>query len=189
MRLIPFLGVLAVMLTTEAAKAANPIVIVDTSMGPIKIELYEDKAPVTVKNFLNYVDKKHYDNLVFHRVIEDFMIQGGGFDKDQKEQKTDPPIKNEAANGLKNERGTIAMARTSRPDSATSQFFINTKYNSFLDQAKAADGVGYCVFGRVIDGMDTVDKIRKTKTGEKGMFDKDCPLEDVMIKSVRRADK
>ena len=182
-------GVLTLMLTANAAKAANPVVVVDTSLGAIKVELYEDKAPITVKNFLGYVDKKHYDGLIFHRVIKDFMIQGGGFDKDQKEHKTDPPIKNEAANLLKNERGTLAMARTREPDSATSQFFINTKYNDFLDKANAADGAGYCVFGRVIDGMDVVDKIRSVKTGEKGMFDKDCPADDVVIKSVKRADK
>ena len=182
------LGVLTIMFAADAARAANPVVVMETSMGTIKIELYEDKAPGTVKNFLNYVEKKHYDGLVFHRVIENFMIQGGGFDKDQKERKTDPPIKNESANGLKNERGTIAMARTPRPDSATSQFFINTKTNDFLDRANAGDGVGYCVFGRVIEGMDAVDKIRKVKTGEKGMFDKDCPLDDVIIKSVKKAE-
>jgi cyclophilin family peptidyl-prolyl cis-trans isomerase len=182
------LGVLTIMLSADAARAANPVVALETSMGTIKIELYEDKAPITVKNFLNYVDKKHYDGLVFHRVIENFMIQGGGFDKDQKERKTDPAIKNESSNGLKNERGTIAMARTPRPDSATSQFFINVKTNDFLDKANASDGVGYCVFGRVIDGIDVVDKIRKVKTGEKGMFDKDCPQEDVVIKSVKKAE-
>ncbi len=189
MKLTSLLGVFAFMATASAAQAANPVVVVDTSMGPIKIELYEDKAPITVKNFLGYVDKKHYDNTVFHRVIEDFMVQGGGFDKDQKEKKTEPPIKNEASNGLKNERGTVAMARTRVADSATSQFFINVKYNEFLDKASPkSDGVGYCVFGRVIDGMDVVDKIRKTKTGEKGMFDRDCPIEDVVIKSIARAD-
>src|ERR1700733_5867919 len=112
MKLSSFWGALTLMVTANAAGAANPVVIIDTSAGPIKIELYEDKAPITVKNFLSYVDKQHYDGKVFHRVIEDFMIQGGGFDKDQKESKTDPPIKNEATNGLKNERGTIAMART-----------------------------------------------------------------------------
>jgi cyclophilin family peptidyl-prolyl cis-trans isomerase len=188
MKLGSLFGVLTIMLSAEAAKAANPVVVMETSMGTIKIELFEDKAPITVKNFLNYVDKKHYDGLVFHRVIEDFMVQGGGFDKDLKERKVDPPIKNEAGNGLKNEKGTLAMARTRIPDSATSQFFINSKYNDFLDRAKAADGVGYCVFGKVTDGMDVVDKIRKVKTGAKGMFEQDCPLEDVVIKSIRRAD-
>ena len=120
MKLSSLLGALTLMAATESARAANPVVVLDTNMGPIKIELYEDKAPITVKNFLSYVDKKHYDGKVFHRVIEDFMIQGGGYDKDlRKEGKTDAPIKNEAENGLKNERGTVAMARTNDPDSAT----------------------------------------------------------------------
>lgn len=182
------LGAFAIMSAAETARAANPVVVMETSAGTIKIELYEEKAPITVKNFLNYVDKKHYDGLIFHRVIEDFMIQGGGFDKDFKERKTDPPIKNESTNGLKNERGTLAMARTNRPDSATSQFFINVKYNDFLDKAKSGDGVGYCVFGKVTEGMDVVDKIRAMKTGPKGIFDKDAPQEDVVIKSMKRAD-
>jgi cyclophilin family peptidyl-prolyl cis-trans isomerase len=186
MKLSLFLGALAIMLTAESARAANPVVIMDTSMGTIKIELFEDKAPTTVKNFLNYVDKKHYDGLVFHRVIENFMIQGGGFDKDLKEKKTERPIKNESDNGLKNERGTLAMARTNIPDSATSQFFINTKNNDFLDRANARDRVGYCVFGRVIEGMEVVDKIRKVKTGAKGQFEEDCPQEDIVIKSVKK---
>jgi cyclophilin family peptidyl-prolyl cis-trans isomerase len=185
MKLNSFLGALTLMVAANAAGAANPIVIMDTSLGPIKIELYEDKAPITVKNFLNYVDKQHYDGKVFHRVIEDFMIQGGGFDKDLKESKTDPPIKNEATNGLKNERGTLAMARTNNPDSATAQFFINVKNNDFLNNS--ASNPGYCVFGRVIEGMEVVDKIRKVKTGGKGMFDKDVPVEDVVIKSFKRA--
>ena len=132
------MGALTFMVAANAARAANPVVIVDTSMGAIKAELYEDKAPITVKNFLSYVDKKHYDGKVFHRVIEDFMIQGGGFDKDLKEHKTDPAIKNESTNGLKNERGTLAMARTNQPDSATAQFFINVKNNDFLDNSKPA---------------------------------------------------
>lgn len=182
------LGAFAIMSAAETARAANPVVIIETSAGAIKAELYEDKAPGTVKNFLNYVDNKHFDGLIFHRVIEDFMVQGGGYDKDFKERKTDPPIKNESSNGLKNERGTLAMARTNRPDSATSQFFINVKYNDFLDKAKARDGVGYCVFGRVTDGMDVVDKIRMVKTGRKGIFDQDCPQEDIVIKSIKRAD-
>lgn len=180
------LGAFAILSACETARAANPVVVMDTSAGTIKIELYEDKAPITVKNFLSYVDKKHYDGLIFHRVIEDFMIQGGGFDREFKERKTDPPIKNESTNGLKNERGTIAMARTNRPDSATAQFFINVKYNDFLDKSKAMDGVGYCVFGRVTDGMDVVDKIRMVKTGAKGVFDRDCPQEDIVIKSMKR---
>ena len=188
MKICLLVALLTGMVTAMAstAHAANPVVVIDTSMGTIKVELFEDKAPITVKNFLSYVEKKHFDGLIFHRVISNFMIQGGGFDKDQKETKTDPAIKNEAANGVKNERGTIAMARTNRPDSATCQFFINVKDNDFLN--KTDDNAGYCAFGRVIEGMDVVDKIKAVKTGEKGMFDKDCPLEDVTIKSVRRAE-
>lgn len=177
------LGVVA-----SGARAANPIVVMETSMGTIKIELFEDKAPVTVKNFLSYVDDKHYDGLIFHRVIETFMIQGGGFEPGlKKEKKTKDPIKNESGNQLSNTRGTIAMARTSEPNSATSQFFINVKDNTFLDRAKAGDGVGYCVFGRVIDGMDVVDKIKVVKTGTKNGFD-DVPETDVVIKSIRVKD-
>jgi cyclophilin family peptidyl-prolyl cis-trans isomerase len=182
------LGAFAIMSAAETARAANPVVVIETSAGTIKAELFEDKAPITVKNFLSYVDKKHYDGLIFHRVISDFMIQGGGFDKELKERKTDPPIKNESANGLKNERGTLAMARTRVADSATSQFFVNVKYNDFLDKAKSGDGVGYCVFGKVTEGMDVVDKIRMVKTGPKGQFDKDAPEEDIVIKSVKRVE-
>src|SRR5262249_12947279 len=154
-----------------AAEAKNPVVEIKTSMGTIKVELFEKDAPVTVKNFLRYVDDKHYDGTIFHRVIADFMIQGGGFSKGlnkanikDKEKKTRDPIKNESNNGQSNKPGTIAMARTGRPDSATAQFFINTKDNDFLDRAKARDKVGYCVFGKVIEGMDVVDKIRRVKT-------------------------
>jgi cyclophilin family peptidyl-prolyl cis-trans isomerase len=176
--------------STQAAKAANAVVVMETSMGTIKIELFEDKAPITVKNFLDYVDDKHYDGTVFHRVISTFMIQGGGYDASQKERKTKPAIKNEAkASGLKNERGTIAMARTDEPDTATCQFFINVRNNTGLDPENERSGHGYAVFGRVIDGMDVVDKIKNVKTGRKGMFAQDCPQEDVVIKSVRRADK
>jgi peptidyl-prolyl cis-trans isomerase A (cyclophilin A) len=165
-----------------AAQDKNPVVVMETSMGTIKIELYATKAPITVKNFLKYVEDKHYDGLIFHRVIEDFMIQGGGMTEDLREKQTRDPIKNESDNNLSNERGTIAMARTKVADSATSQFYINVKDNKFLDRAKATDGVGYCVFGRVVDGMDVVDKIRavKTKAG-------DVPLQAVVIKSVRLA--
>jgi cyclophilin family peptidyl-prolyl cis-trans isomerase len=166
------------------ARAGNPIVVMETSMGTIKIELYEDKAPVTVKNFLTYIEQKHYDGTIFHRVIPDFMIQGGGFEAGMKEKKTMDPIKNEAGNLLSNARGTIAMARTSEPDSATSQFFINVKDNTGLDRENAADKVGYCVFGRVIEGMDVVDKIKGVKTGSKRGH-RDVPEEDVVIKSVR----
>ncbi|HSQ58013.1 MAG TPA: peptidylprolyl isomerase, partial [Gemmata sp.] len=138
--------------------------------------------PITVKNFLSYVEDKHYDGLIFHRVIETFMIQGGGFQPGMKEKKTKDPIKNEAANGLSNVRGTLAMARTSDPDSATAQFFINVVDNKFLDKSPKSDG--YAVFGKVIEGMDVVDKIKAVKTGTKAGF-KDVPNEDVVIKSVR----
>ena len=202
MKLSSFLGALTLMATANAAGAANPVVIMDTSMGPIKIELYEDKAPITVKNFLSYVDEKFYDGLTFHRVMPDFMIQGGGFkpgltqaksgkDVQALEKAAHDPIKNEAANGLHNERGTIAMARTSDPDSATAQFFINVVDNTKkLDPNPRRDPAGYCVFGKVIDGMDVVDKIKgvDTKIVIPDQIE-DVPVEDVMIKSVRRADK
>ena len=173
------------------ARAANPVVAVETSHGTFKIELFEDKAPVTVKNFLQYAEDKHYDGTVFHRVISNFMIQGGGFEPGMKEKKTRDPIKNESANGLSNLKGTIAMARVGRDvgnvkaaDSATAQWFVNVKDNTFLDRAKAADGAGYCVFGRVIDGLDVVEKIRDVETGPSNGFD-DVPTKDVVIKSVR----
>ncbi len=167
-----------------AASAANPVVIMETSMGTIKIELFEDKAPITVKNFLKYVEDKHYDGTIFHRVIPTFMIQGGGFQSGMKEKQTREAIKNESDNNLSNVKGTLAMARTSVPDSATSQFFINTKDNNFLDRANARDKVGYCVFGKVTAGMDVVDKIKDVKTATVGPHG-DVPVEDVVIKSVR----
>lgn len=188
MALSILLGALTIMVPAPRESGGNPVVVMETSLGTIKIELFEEQAPITVKNFLSYVDKKHYDDLVFHRVIANFMIQGGGYDKDQTQRKTDAPIKNESANGLKNEVGTLAMARTNVVDSATSQFFINVKNNEFLDRANAQDGAGYCVFGKVIDGMDVVEKIRTVKTGRKGMFGTDCPDDDVVIRSVRRAE-
>ena len=180
---------------TPAADGKKPVVVMETSLGTIKIELDDEKAPITVKNFLEYVDDKFYDGTTFHRVIPGFMIQGGGFEpgvKDArngtdikaKEKKTRDPIKNESSNGLSNKRGSIAMARTNDPDSATAQFFINVVDNSRLDRLR------YCVFGKVIDGMDVVDKIRnvKTKAVIPGAFE-DVPEEDVIIKKVRRADK
>ena len=176
-------GLLA-MITACSSDAANPVVVIDTSYGPIKIELFEDKAPITVKNFLTYTDEKFYDGLIFHRVMPEFMIQGGGFEPGMKEKKTHDPIKNEADNGLSNLRGTIAMARTNDPDSATAQFFINV-----VDNKKALDksglNPGYCVFGRVIEGMDVVDKIKMVRTGSKGPH-QNVPVEDIVIKSVRR---
>jgi len=157
----------------------------DTSLGKLKIELYEAKAPETVKNFLKYADDGFFDGTIFHRVISDFMIQGGGFEPGMKQKKTRATIKNESANNLSNERGTLAMARTSDPDSASAQFFINVKDNSFLDKAKSRDGHGYCVFGKVVEGLDVVDKIKQVETGSKSGFD-DVPRQDVVIRSVRR---
>lgn len=174
-----------------SARAANPVVAIETNHGTIKIELFEDKAPVTVKNFLQYVEDKHYDGTVFHRVISDFMIQGGGYrtgltadNMRDKEKKTRDSIKNEASNGLSNLKGTVAMARTDDPDSATAQFFINVKDNKFLD--KAGESAGYCVFGRVVDGMDVVNKIKEVKT--QALIPKaveNVPVEEVVIKSVK----
>jgi cyclophilin family peptidyl-prolyl cis-trans isomerase len=161
-------------------------VLIETSLGPIKVELDGDKAPVTVANFLAYVDDQFYDDTVFHRVIPDFMIQGGGFAPGLRQKTTKAAIKNESANGLLNKRGTLAMARTSAPDSATAQFFINVKDNSFLDKANAQDKVGYCVFGKVVEGLDVVDKIKAVPTGRRGMHE-NVPLQDVTIQSVRRA--
>ena len=153
----------------------------DTSAGTLRIELDDDKAPLSVANFLAYVNKGHYDGTVFHRVIKGFMLQGGGFEPGMKQKPTDATIKNEANNGLKNKRYTLAMARTNDPHSASSQFFINTVDNGFLDfRAENAQGWGYAVFGRVVDGTEVVDQIEKVATGRKGMHD-DVPLEDVRI--------
>ena len=163
-----------------------PVVVVETSMGTIKIELNPGRAPETVKNFLQYTDDKFYDGTIFHRVKKGFMVQGGGFTPDMREKSNRDPIKNESANALANERGTIAMARTSNPHSATSQFFINHVTNTFLDRSQSGDGWGYCVFGKVIEGLDVVDAIADAKTGMSGGHG-DVPIEPVMIKSVRRA--
>jgi peptidyl-prolyl cis-trans isomerase B (cyclophilin B) len=150
-----------------------------TSAGTLRIELDDAKAPITVANFLAYVNAGHYDGTIFHRVIKGFMIQGGGFEPGMKQKPTQEPVENEAANGLKNEPGTIAMARTSDPHSATAQFFINVGDNGFLDYP-GQDGWGYCVFGKVTEGMDVVDKIKGVKTGRSG-FHQDVPVEDVVI--------
>jgi len=159
------------------------VVLMSTSQGDIKIELYEKEAPETVKNFQAYVNDKFYDGTIFHRVIGGFMIQGGGFTPDMQQKQTKSPIKNEGGNGLKNDTYTLAMARTSVPDSATSQFFINVKNNDSLNREKSQDGVGYAVFGKVIEGMDVVNKIERVQTGRKGMHG-DVPAEPVVIKSV-----
>ncbi|SDY49384.1 peptidylprolyl isomerase [Nitrosomonas sp. Nm58] len=152
-----------------------------TNYGIIAIELDNDKAPVTAQNFLNYVNSGHYNNTLFHRVIDGFMIQGGGYEPGMRQKKTLAPIKNEAANGLKNDTYTIAMARTSDVDSATSQFFINVSDNNFLNYtAPTSQGFGYCVFGKVVEGKDVVDKIKKVKTGDHAGH-QNVPLEDVVI--------
>ena len=156
----------------------------DTSAGSITIEVDDAKAPLSAANFLAYVNKGHYDGTVFHRVIKGFMLQGGGFDSAMKQKATDAQVRNEANNGLKNKKYTLAMARTSDPHSATAQFFINCTDNEFLDfRAENAQGWGYAVFGRVVDGMDVVDSIEKAKTGRKGFHD-DVPLDDVLITRV-----
>jgi len=161
-------------------------VVMETNQGRIVIELYADKAPLTVKNFLQYVDDRHYDGTLFHRVIPNFMIQGGGYAPGMNLKKTNEPIKNEADNGLANERGTLAAARTADPHSAANQFFINVKDNPFLDRPQAHDKVGYAVFGKVVEGMDVVDKIRLVQTGMRGGH-ADVPIHDVVIISARRS--
>lgn len=164
----------------------NPVVVLDTSMGKIYLEIWEDKAPITGKNFMVYVDEKHYDGTIFHRVIADFMIQGGGFTPGMKgEKETHEPIKNESRDGPPNKRGTIAMARTGDPDSATAQFFINVKDNPGLDAEFGKPG--YAVFGEVLDGMDIVDAIRSVRTG-KLRGQSDVPVDEVLILSARRVE-
>ncbi len=163
----------------------NPQVLMETSMGNVKIELFKEKAPITVRNFLSYVKENYYDGLVFHRVIQSFMIQGGGMDAEMQPKKTKFAIKNEAANGLSNKRGTLAMARTNVVDSATSQFFINVVDNPFLDhKGKSPDQFGYAVFAQVIEGMDVVDAIKEVKTGSRGGHS-DVPVEPVFIKTIK----
>lgn len=155
-----------------------------TNHGAIIIELDADKAPKTVENFLSYVRKGHYDNTIFHRVIKNFMIQGGGFEPGMKQKPTDDPIDNEAGNGLKNDRYTVAMARTNAPHSATAQFFINVVDNDFLNfTSPTPQGFGYAVFGKVVEGTDVVDKIKGVRTGSAG-FHQDVPLEDVVIEKA-----
>ncbi len=180
------LVILGTLLTiTGGVMAQNPTVVMETSLGTIEIELYQDKAPITVKSFLGYVNDSFYNDTIFHRVIDNFMIQGGGFTADMKQKTAKDPIKNEASNGLKNERGTVAMARTNIIDSATCQFFINLVDNSSLDHKDTtARGYGYAVFGKVTTGMDVVDKIRAVKTGSKEHH-QNVPIEPVIIKSVR----
>jgi cyclophilin family peptidyl-prolyl cis-trans isomerase len=166
------------------AAAARPVVVLDTTMGDIKVALDPDKAPVSVENFLQYVRSGHFDGTIFHRVIPNFMVQGGGFDGGMKQKPTKPPIKNEARNGLKNRRGTIAMARTNDPDSATSQFFINVRDNNALDYG--IRNAGYAVFGEVVEGMDVVDRIVAVPTTNRGPH-ADVPRTPVVITSAREA--
>ncbi len=170
------------------SETENPVVVMMTSKGEIRIELDQAKAPKTVENFLAYVDEGFYDGTIFHRVISNFMIQGGGFTPKMDQKDTRDPIENEADNGLTNEKGTLAMARTSDPDSATAQFFINAgDTNDFLNhRGKTPQGWGYCVFGRVVDGLDVVEAIRQVSTGSQGMH-QDVPEEPVLIESAKRA--
>lgn len=179
------LSALCLFALAGAAGAEPVVVLMKTSKGDVTLELDADKAPDTVGNFLRYVDEGFYDGTVFHRVIKNFMIQGGGFTPDMKQKKTRDPIRNEAKNGLKNLRGTVAMARTSDPHSATAQFFINHKDNEFLDYP-GQDGWGYAVFGKVTGGMEVVDAIAAVPTGTSGGF-RDVPTEPVTILSVTRA--
>jgi peptidyl-prolyl cis-trans isomerase B (cyclophilin B) len=176
-------GIFFSALSSSGGEKKNPVVVMKTSVGTIKIELNPEKAPITVKNFLSYVDDKFYDGTIFHRVMKDFMIQGGGLEPSMKEKGTKDPIKNESGNGLSNVRGTIAMARKPDPDSATAQFYINV-----VDNSRGLDPQRYCVFGKVIDGMDVVDKIRAVEVGNKAGH-QNVPVKDVVIESIRRADK
>ena len=170
--------------TQETTMSNMPLVELETSMGNITIELNEEKAPKTVENFLNYVKSGHYDGTIFHRIIDGFMIQGGGMDAEMNEKATNAPVENEADNGLKNDAGTIAMARTQDPHSATSQFFVNVKDNDFLNHSgKNMQGWGYTVFGKVTSGMDVIEKMRGVPTGRFGMH-ADVPKEPVIINSA-----
>src|SRR5882724_1104373 len=186
--LVAAVAAIGVGCTSAAEKPSNPqnpIVTISTSQGDMKVELYKDKAPKTVENFLAYTNEKFYDGTIFHRVIPRFMLQGGGFTPDMKQKSTKAAIKNEAGNGLKNTLGTLAMARTSDVDSATAQFFINAKDNDFLDHKDdTMQGFGYCVFGKVIDGVKVAQSIEGVETDTKGMYE-DVPVQPVVIKSVK----
>jgi len=184
-----FLAILtigALLMTNGTANAANPLVRMTTSAGVIDIEVFPDEAPETAANFLAYVDAGFYDGTIFHRVIPGFVIQGGGFTPGMRQKQTRAPIQNEADNGLKNLTGTLSMARTGDPHSATSQFFINLADNAFLDyQAKNQQGWGYAVFAKVVKGMNAVNAIAKVKTGGNGPY-RDVPVEDVVVEKVER---
>lgn len=169
-----------------AVFAANPTIEIKTNQGTIQVELYAEQAPKTVENFLGYVNEGYYDGTIFHRVIANFMIQGGGFDQNYTQKPTRDPVENEAANGLRNAIGTIAMARTNDPHSATSQFFINVANNNFLNYSAAtAQGYGYTVFGKVIAGMEVVNDIAHVATGANGPFNRDVPQEMVIIENIK----
>lgn len=168
---------------SSATQPSNRI-LMETSKGKITIELFADKAPKTVENFKTYINEGFFNGTIFHRVINGFMIQGGGYDQEYKKRETRPPVLNEADNGLKNQRGTIAMARTGDPHSATAQFFINHRDNRALDHRNKGAGWGYAVFGKVVEGMDVVDAIAQSKTGPGGPFPKDAPREMVVIKNI-----
>ena len=177
---------LAILLvTTVAAAQSNPVVVIETSLGNITVELYQDEAPISVENFLTYVRDDFYAGTIFHRVIKGFMVQGGGMTEDMVRKATNPPIKNEATNGLRNERGTLAMARTAAVDSATAQFFINVANNRALNhESETQAEYGYAVFGKVIDGMDHVGEIENTPTTTAGPY-RDVPSTQVIIKSIQ----
>ena len=187
MKLIDIWKPLVILSATAAgsgALAADPQVDLKTNVGTIRLELYPARAPKTVENFLQDVKDGQFNGTIFHRVIDNFMLQGGGFDKGYKQKPTRASVENEGKNGLKNDLGTIAMARTSAPHSASSQFFINGKNNDFLNAASAQDGWGYTVFGKVVSGMDVVTKISKSPTGSGGPFPTDVPKEMIVIESV-----
>ena len=177
---------LAILLvTTGAAAQSNPVVVIETSLGNITVELYQDEAPISVENFLTYIRDDFYTGTIFHRVIKVFMVQGGGMTEDMVRKATNPPIKNEATNGLRNERGTLAMARTATVDSATAQFFINVANNRALNhESETQAEYGYAVFGKVIDGMDHVGEIENTPTTTAGPY-RDVPSTPVIIKSIQ----
>lgn len=184
-KLITACAIALLLAANSSVFASNPKVRMETTKGVVVIELYPDKAPKTVENFLRYVNEGKYDGTIFHRVIKRFMNQGGGFTPDFKKVETFAPIKNEADNGLKNKRGTIAMARTGDPHSATNQFFVNTVDNAFLDHtSKTPRGWGYCVFATVVDGMDVMDRIAKVPTGANGPLQQDVPMEEILIQKV-----